>query len=231
MSRSGDSGKPPNRKGLSQEDAALWDLVAQSYEPLRQRMKLRVHGTASPDPSKDDATSAGYSPSTLRERAAAARHAAGHAAPHAVHPKPRPTKHAPEPAVSTRAPPLAEFDRKKAKKLAAGREAIDARIDLHGMRQSEAHAALRSFLLSCYASGRRNVLVITGKGGPLRGEDSSPSGFMDTRERGVLKRNVPHWLSEPEIRAIVVSYREAAQPHGGGGALYVHLRSRHRFGE
>jgi DNA-nicking Smr family endonuclease len=98
------------------------------------------------------------------------------------------------------------------------------------MRQSEAHTALRSFLLSCYAKGRRNVLVITGKGGASRGEDPAPSSFMDTRERGVLKRNVPHWLAEPELRAIVVSYREAAQPHGGGGALYIHLRTRHRVG-
>jgi len=75
------------------------------------------------------------------------------------------------------------------------------------------------------------VLVITGKGGPTRGEETSAQGFMDTRERGVLKRNVPHWLSEPEIRAIVVSYRDAAQPHGGGGALYVHLRSRLRLAD
>ncbi len=230
MSRSDKTGKPlrngPHRNGLSQEDAALWDHASQAYEPLRQRMKARVHGSIDPDHAPTESGSGQPVASTMRERAAAARHAAGHAAPHALHQKPRP-----EPVVPSRAPPLAEFDRKKAKKLAAGREAIDARIDLHGMRQSEAHAALRSFLLSCYASGRRNVLVITGKGGPGRGEEASPLGFMDTRERGVLKRNVPHWLSEPEIRAIVVSYRDAARPHGGGGALYVHLRSRQRLAD
>lgn len=136
----------------------------------------------------------------------------------------------PAPAPPAKAPPLAEFDRRKAKKIAAGREGIDARIDLHGMRQSEAHAALRSFLLTNYAKGNRNLLVITGKGGVVR-ETAEPLGFMDSRERGVLKRNVPMWLAEPELRAIVVSYREAAQPHGGAGALYVHLRVKRKIGE
>jgi DNA-nicking Smr family endonuclease len=125
---------------------------------------------------------------------------------------------------------LSEFDRRKARKLAAGREAIDARIDLHGMRQSEAHAALRSFLLGCHADGRRNVLVITGKGGPAQDCDVERPFAMDTRERGVLRRNVPQWLAEPELRAIVVSFRDAARGHGGAGALYVHLRARTKMG-
>lgn len=220
----GRSGKPP-RGGLSDEDAALWELASQAYEPLRQRMKRRVH------PVQSEADHSGsmvrYKPDApSHAHNSAARHAAGHAAAHT--PLQRP---APEPVIPSRAPPMAEFDRKKAKKLAAGRLAIEARIDLHGMRQSEAHSSLRSFLLSCYERGRRHVLIITGKGGPVRGEQDQARDFMDTRERGVLRRNVPHWLAEPELRAIVVSYREAAQPHGGGGALYVHLRARHRSGE
>ncbi len=133
-------------------------------------------------------------------------------------------------APKVRPPPLADFDERKAKKIAAGREAIDARIDLHGMRQSEAHAALRAFLLACFADGRRNVLVITGKGGLGRDDDVPLSSFMDSRERGVLRRNVPNWLADPELRAIVVSYRSAARSHGGDGALYVHLRARRRGG-
>ena len=42
----------------------------------------------------------------------------------------------------------------------------------------------------------------------------------------VLKRNVPRWLAEPELAAIVVGFTEAAVSHGGEGALYVHLRKR-----
>ena len=48
------------------------------------------------------------------------------------------------------------------------------------------------------------------------------------RDRGVLKRNVPRWLEEPDVRSIVVSYTTAAIRHGGEGALYVHLRSKDR---
>jgi DNA-nicking Smr family endonuclease len=65
------------------------------------------------------------------------------------------------------------------------------------------------------------VLVITGKGGsPLdRGFDRD-----DGSERGVLRRNVPRWLAEPDISPLIVSFTTAAQRHGGDGALYLHLR-------
>jgi DNA-nicking Smr family endonuclease len=40
----------------------------------------------------------------------------------------------------------------------------------------------------------------------------------------VLRRSVPLWLDEPELRAIVVGYASAGVRHGGDGALYVRLR-------
>ena len=42
-----------------------------------------------------------------------------------------------------RLPPLSDLDRRKARKIGTGKVEIDGRIDLHGMRQAEAHAALR----------------------------------------------------------------------------------------
>jgi DNA-nicking Smr family endonuclease len=45
-------------------------------------------------------------------------------------------------------------------------------------------------------------------------------------ERGVLRRNVPRWLAEPDLRSIVVCYTAAAASHGGEGALYIQLRRR-----
>jgi DNA-nicking Smr family endonuclease len=128
-------------------------------------------------------------------------------------------------------PPLADFDRKSAKRLRAGQTEIEARIDLHGMRQGEAQDALRAFLMSAHARGLRFVLVITGKGAPRRPGASDeaytePFDMTGRTEKGVLRRNVPRWLAEPDLRAIVVSVTEAAIPHGGGGALYVQLRRR-----
>nr|WP_246781454.1 Smr/MutS family protein [Rhodoblastus sphagnicola] len=113
-------------------------------------------------------------------------------------------------------PPLAPIEKKLRRRLASGREAIDDRIDLHGMTQAQAHHALIGFIHRAVAQDARIVLVITGKGGPA----SETSGL----ERGVLRRAAPLWLREPSLRALVVSVEEAARPHGGGGAFYVRLR-------
>jgi DNA-nicking Smr family endonuclease len=104
-------------------------------------------------------------------------------------------------------------------------ETIDGRIDLHGMRQSEAYPALRRFLFACAVRGDRNVLVITGKG--TRAEMERMRDFT-AEQRGVLRRLVPLWLGEPELRGMVISYTTAGPRHGGDGALYVRLRKLNR---
>lgn len=114
-------------------------------------------------------------------------------------------------------PPLAPLDRRLKQRVARGREPIDARIDLHGMRQSQAHAALLAFLRRAQADGARIALIVTGKGAS-RGERDAQS------ERGVLKRQVPLWLSLPEFRSFIVGFEDAHVGHGGQGALYVRLR-------
>ncbi|MFX8848559.1 Smr/MutS family protein, partial [Acinetobacter baumannii] len=48
--------------------------------------------------------------------------------------------------------------------LASGKAEIDARLDLHGLRQSEARYRLIHFIRSAHDRGCRVVLVITGKG-------------------------------------------------------------------
>lgn len=116
------------------------------------------------------------------------------------------------------------FDRKRRKRIAAGQIEIEGRIDLHGLRESEAHMRLRGFLRKAQTQGKRTVLVITGKG---RDADDPYAPFdisADRAPRGILKRNVPRWLAEPDLAGIVVSYATAHVRHGGEGALYVHLR-------
>jgi DNA-nicking Smr family endonuclease len=61
------------------------------------------------------------------------------------------------------------------------------------------------------------VLVVTGKGSGGSARDSMAV-------RGVLKRQVPIWLSLPEFRAFIVGFEDAHIGHGGEGALYVRLR-------
>lgn len=110
-------------------------------------------------------------------------------------------------------PPLAPLGRRERSQLSRGRKEIEARFDLHGMTQTRAHHALSGFLQRAHLDGLTFVLVITGKG--KTGSES---------ERGVLRRQVPQWLSQPEFRALVVGFEEAHIGHGGEGALYVRIR-------
>ena len=110
-------------------------------------------------------------------------------------------------------PPLLPLARRERSRLSRGSRKIDARIDLHGLTQARAHRALLSFLEAAQTGGLTFVLVITGKG----------SGAAEG-ERGVLRRQVPHWLSLPEFRSLVVGVAPAHLYHGGEGALYVRIR-------
>jgi DNA-nicking Smr family endonuclease len=133
----------------------------------------------------------------------------------AAPPRPIVPAHAPKP-VKPAVPPLAPLGRRERSKLSRGRSEIDARLDLHGMTQLHAHHALLGFLQRAHHDGLTFVLVITGKGTMSGGEF----------ERGVLRRQVPHWLSLPEFRALVTGFEEAHIGHGGSGALYVRIRRR-----
>jgi DNA-nicking Smr family endonuclease len=209
--REGRQIKKPAKRGaghaLSAEERALWEHASRTLKPLKG--KPRVHAA-----QEQEAPSA---PPRAHEKAPVHRANA-----------PPPRAPAKATALPPTPPPLSDLDRHKARKIGTGRIEIDRRIDLHGMRQAEAHAALRRFLMRGYAEGRRWVLVITGKGAPLRrGEDEGLVGVRE-EERGILKRNVPRWLAEPELRSIVVGFTTAGIRHGGEGALYVQLRRRDR---
>jgi len=110
-------------------------------------------------------------------------------------------------------PPLVPLGRRERAQLSKGKKEIEARLDLHGMTQARAHRALSGFLHRAHGDGLTFVLVITGKGKIGAGS-----------ERGVLRRQVPEWLSQPEFRTLVVGFEEAHVGHGGAGALYVRIR-------
>ncbi len=209
---------PPKKKTgehLSAEEHALWRHVADSIKPIRA--KSRVRGVGSTEMHADDAEPA---PSHPVRRPAKAK-----AVPPGSSPT-TPTERQHSATAASVAPPLADFDPRKARKLGNGRSGIEARIDLHGLRHDEAHARLQSFLTDAHARGLKTVLVITGKG---RDTDDPMTPFhatLDRQPRGVLRRNLPRWLAEPGLRSIVVSYTQAAIRHGGDGAFYVELRRR-----
>jgi DNA-nicking Smr family endonuclease len=180
--------KRSRTRQLSSEEKRLWSHVARHVKPMKGRLPL-------PEPEPEEAP--------------------------AVAPAPRigspvlslPPLPPPKPAL----PPLAPVERKTLQALRRGRKDVDSVIDLHGMRQEEAHFALLRFLHRAQSSGYGLVLVITGKGGAAAG-----SGMFE--ERGVLKRMVPHWLRLPDLRPLVIGFEDASPQHGGSGALYVRLR-------
>jgi DNA-nicking Smr family endonuclease len=126
----------------------------------------------------------------------------------------------PSQTVQKQATALAPLERRLRQRLARGKEAPDAAIDLHGMRRHEAFTALKQFLTRAQIEGAKLVLVVTGKGERNSGE---------SEEAGVLRKSVPLWLHAPDYRSIVVGFEEASRPHGGTGALYVRLRRRDRL--
>jgi DNA-nicking Smr family endonuclease len=176
------------RRHLSDDEEALWTGVTRAITPLRPQAK-----PAKPTAKLPARPSAGK----VSSKSVATPAVSASALIHPVAPP----------------PPLAPLGRRLKQRVARGREPIDGRIDLHGMTQAQAHAALLHFLQRARADGAKTILVITGKG----------SRHAD-RERGVLKRQVPLWLALPEFRPLVVGFDDAHVGHGGEGALYVRLR-------
>ena len=111
-----------------------------------------------------------------------------------------------------------QMDKKTFAKMARGKLKPDARIDLHGMTLDRAHGVLNRFIFDAHASGKRLVLVITGKG-----KDRDEGGPIPVRY-GVLRHQVPHWLSIPPLASVVMQVNPAHLRHGGGGAYYVYLK-------
>ena len=144
----------------------------------------------------------------------------------AAAPPPRPRKHVvsiPMPSYRSDGlpsrPPGHGIEPGMKKRLQRGTLEIDGTIDLHGMRQAEAHAALSRFVHRSVARGDRTILVITGKGLKKLGPDAAV-----IIEAGVLRSMLPIWLSDPSLAPLVAGWDIAAQTHGGDGAFYVRLR-------
>jgi DNA-nicking Smr family endonuclease len=106
----------------------------------------------------------------------------------------------------------AGLDSQSARKIRRGKIQIQARLDLHGMIQTQAHTSLLSFLEYAYTSGKKLVLVITGK------------GLTQAGEVGVLRKSVPRWLNEQPMKTWIRGFDYASPKDGGAGALYILLR-------
>jgi DNA-nicking Smr family endonuclease len=121
-------------------------------------------------------------------------------------------------------PPSAGIDRRTEEKLRQGKFPIEGRLDLHGHTQDQAHNELIQFIERGFEQGKRCLLVITGKGS---GGGREEGGWFES-ETGVLRGEVPRWLTEWQLAGKVIKFTQAQPKHGGEGALYVYLRRKNK---
>jgi DNA-nicking Smr family endonuclease len=189
-----------SRKRLNKDDLSLWQKVTERTEKLdlNQLFRAEIDGPAPSAPQIRKSTS------VIMGK---------------PNPKPRRSTHDLMPSLpdQIRKSPV-QMDSKAFTKLKRGKLSPEGRIDLHGMTLDRAHPALTRFILNAHKSGKRLVLVITGKG-KMRDE----GGPIPVRH-GVLRHQVPQWLSMPPLASAVLQVSQAHISHGGGGAYYVYLR-------
>ena len=193
-------------RGLTPGERALWEAHARRYKPMApaaapERVEAPAPKAAEPFAARAPEPVA---PFRLGERARAMGGT---------------RDMAPSLAEALSRAPLA-MDRKAHRAMVRGRAKPEARLDLHGMTLERAHPALAGFVHRAHAEGLRLVLVITGRGRPDDGADVIP------RPRGVLRHQVPAWLAQPPLAAMVQQVAPAHRRHGGEGAYYVYLRRR-----
>jgi DNA-nicking Smr family endonuclease len=174
------SGPRGKSRRLSDAERVLWKQITRTIAPMRKSFAQELESEAEAS------------------------------APAPIVAPPAPPRSAPKRPKSEAPPALAPLGRRAKQRVARGQDAIDGRLDLHGLTQAEAHDVLLRFLHTAQVRGARFVMVITGKG---RGG-----------EIGVLRRQVPLWLALAEFRALVVGFEEAHRTHGGEGALYLRVR-------
>ncbi|MHA6264268.1 Smr/MutS family protein [Arenibacterium sp. CAU 1754] len=177
------------RRRLTSEEIELWHKVIDKAERLNPASPAAPKPLPKPKPTK-----------TPKARNAAAQKPAMAPAP-----SPRPRAN------------VVSMDRKAYGRMTRGKLEPEGKIDLHGMTLERAHPALTRFILRAQASGKRLVLVITGKGS---GHDD---GRLYPTPRGILRRQVPHWLETPPLAQAVLQITPSHIRHGGEGAFYVYL--------
>ena len=102
------------------------------------------------------------------------------------------------------------LNRMTLRKLRRGAFPPQDELDLHGLSSDAARKLLTQFLHDATQRGLRCISVIHGKGWRSEGRD------------GILKVHTRHWLAQ---HALVLAFCEAPLNAGGGGAVWVLLKS------
>lgn len=186
--------KTAKKKKETESDESLWRAVAEGVTPLDPAAKNVARDVIGARGTEEKATPVPKMPARQKRNPAVAPAARARAAP-------------PPPDLGHGT--VAGLDKRTAERMKRGQLKSEGRLDLHGLTQDEAQRALRAFVAAAHGAGKRQILVITGKG-----EGGT----------GVLKAAVPRWLNGADLRDKIVAFDYAQPKDGGEGALYVRLR-------
>ena len=172
------------------DDSALWDAVKSSAKPVKRDTVFRDMLTATTAPPSEP-------PKKKKEKPR--------------RPSLPPLIDLPDPAKSPTRRELRHgcapgVDRRTAERLHRGKMEIQGRLDLHGMSRDAAHTATLGYVTNARLSGKRCILIVTGKG------------------KGILQTELPRWLNMPPLRDQILSFSHARPQDGGTGAVYVLLK-------
>lgn len=203
-------------RGLSPEEQAAWEKLAETVTPLRAgRDALRMakqqdaggrkqgqrqgqkHGAP---PAKAQASPP--PPKQLVRKPALATHR-------------RPAPPPPPPPVRTH--DTAGLDSHWDRRFKSGSVAPDLTLDLHGHGLDAAYTRLMRGVAQARAMGARTILVVTGKPRPV---DPADRG----ERRGAIRAKLLDWLAASEHSEAISAIRKAHRHHGGDGALYIVLK-------
>lgn len=182
-------------RGLSPEEADLWNKVAATITPLH------------PPRPKEKAVEA--TPASSLPTPVPVKRLKGRAPPPLPTPAPTPV-----------ARPLQShgLDSSWDRKLARGSITPDVTIDLHGLTLDAAHARLTASIAQALAMGARVMLLIAGKPRPHDEQDQRGN------RRGVIRAKLLDWLAHSPHAGQIAAVRPAQPRHGGAGAVYIVLR-------
>ena len=187
-------------RGLTAEEAAVWDKLASTVTPLHPRAIRKVTQPLVPK---------GGAPVETMDQAM-------QRVPPVIREKPRVTMAAPPSRVARRLPDPG-LDSHWDRKLKAGAVQPDFTLDLHGHNLDRAYDRLMSGIDQARAMGARTILLVTGKSRPVASADRGD-------RRGAIRAKVLDWLAASGHHSAIAAVRRAHQRHGGEGALYIVLR-------
>ncbi len=113
----------------------------------------------------------------------------------------------------------ADIDGNTMRRFKRGEFPVEGVLDLHGYTEDKAYEAVCKFVTESYLSGKRCIMIITGKGLYHQNEDIF-------QPRGILRERVPQWLGQDNLEQLILTYIHPAAKMGGEGALCLLLRRR-----